>query len=293
MKLPTLHLTHVPGSQLAGPDALFRRPNLLPSFDNDNDDVTLLPPSLFVHIIDSTLSSRIASSSSSDPLVLQALQSMDGSIPPAFRSRLSDWKHINRVLTYKGHVYVPPNGDLCCTILQHCHDHATTGHPGFLKTRQLVTAEFWWPGLASFICAYIAGCTTCQQNKTNTNPSTPPATPIPSSCSLPFCQLSCDLITDLPVSSGFDSLLVMVDHGLSKGIILCPTKKTVTTEGIASLFFHKVFLRFRLYTKIISDCRPQFTSKFAKELECILQYDLVLSTAYHPQTDGETKRVNQ
>ena len=85
----------------------------------------------------------------------------------------------------------------------------------------------------------------------------------------------------------------MVDHGLSKEVILCPTKKTVTAEGIASLFFHKVFLRFGLYTKIISDRGPQFASKFAKELGKILQYDLALSTAYHPQTDGETERVNQ
>ena len=118
-------------------------------------------------------------------------------------------------------------------------------------------------------------------------------TPIPSSSSLPFHQISCDLITDLPVSSGFDSLLVVVDHGLSKGVILYPTKKNITTKEIASLFFHKVFLHFSLYTKIISDQGPQFASKFTKELSHILQYDLSLSTAYHPQTDGETERVNQ
>ena len=74
----------------------------------------------------------------------------------------------------------------------------------------------------------------------------------------------------------------MVDHGLSKGVILCPTKKTVTTEGIASLFFHKVFRCFGLYSKIISNRGPQFASKFTKELGCILQYNLSLSTAYHP-----------
>ena len=288
-----LQLTHIPGSQLAGPDALSHCPNLLPATNSDNDDVTLLPPSLFIHVIDSALSSRIASSSSSDPLVLQALQSMNGSIPPTFRFRLSDWQHVDGVLTFQGCVYIPPTGDLCRDILHCCHDHATVGHPGFLKTRQLVAAEFWWPGLASFVRAFVAGCAVCQQNKVNTHPTTPPSHPISSSCSLPFCQISCDLITDLPVSSGFDSLLVVVDHGLSKGVILCPTKKTVTAEGIASLFFHKVFLRFGLYTKIISDRGPQFASKFAKELGRMFQYDLALSTAYHPQTDRETEHVNQ
>ena len=101
------------------------------------------------------------------------------------------------------------------------------------------------------------------------------------------------LITNLPISSGFDSLLVMGDHGLTKGVILCPTKKSITAEGIASLFFHKVFLRFGLFDKVISDRGPQFTSSFAQELGKLLHYDLSLSTAYHPQSDGETEQVNQ
>ena len=126
-----------------------------------------------------------------------------------------------------------------------------------------------------------------------THPTIPPLSPIKSIASRPFQQISCDLITDLPVSSGFDSLMVVVDHGLTKGVILCPTKKSVTAEGIASLFFHKVFLRFGLFDKVISDRGPQFASAFARELGKLLHYDLSLSTAYHPQSDGETERVNQ
>ena len=85
----------------------------------------------------------------------------------------------------------------------------------------------------------------------------------------------------------------MVHHGLTKGVILCPTKKTITAEGIANLFFHKVFLCFSLYNKIISDRGPQFVSAFTKELGKLLNYDLSLSTTYHPQSNGETERVNQ
>ena len=129
--------------------------------------------------------------------------------------------------------------------------------------------------------------------KANTHPTVPPLNPIRSSTSHPFQQLSCDLITDLPPSSGFDSLLVMVDHGLTKGVILCPTKKTATAKGIATLFFHKVYTHFGLYEKIISDRGPQFASAFTKELGKFLRYTLALSTAYHPQTDGKTERVNQ
>ena len=72
---------------------------------------------------------------------------------------------------------------------------------------------------------------------------------------------------DILLSSGFDSLLVVVDHGLTKGVILCPTKKSITAEGIAFLFFHKVFLRFGLFDKVISDCGPQFASAFAHKFK--------------------------
>ena len=85
----------------------------------------------------------------------------------------------------------------------------------------------------------------------------------------------------------------MVDHGLTKGVILYPTKKTINAAGVTSLFFSKVFKRFSLYDKIISDCGPQFAFIFAKELGKILSYELALSTAYHPQTNGETEQVNQ
>jgi hypothetical protein len=134
---------------------------------------------------------------------------------------------------------------------------------------------------------------TCQQNKANTHPTVPPLTPIKSSAFHPFQQLSCDLITNLPLSDSFDSLLVVVNHGLTKGVILCPTKKTITTKGVAVLFFHKVFLYFGLFDKVISNRGPQFTSSFTRELGKLLKYDLSLSTAYHPQTDGETERINQ
>ena len=133
----------------------------------------------------------------------------------------------------------------------------------------------------------------CQQSKSNMHPTIPSLTLIRSTSTRLFQQISCDLITDLFLSEGFNSLLVMVDHGLTKGVILCPTKKTITAEGIANLFFHKVFLRFGLYDKIISDRGPQFTSAFAKELGRLLNYDLFLSTAYHLQSDRETERVNQ
>ena len=107
-----------------------------------------------------------------------------------------------------------------------------------------------------------------------------------------FQNLSMDLITNLLPVNGLDSVMVVVDHGLSKREILAPCTKTVDAAGIAQLFFNHVFKRFRLYKKVVSDHRPQFALAFARELTRLLQYDIALSLAYHPQTAGEIERYN-
>ena len=144
-----------------------------------------------------------------------------------------------------------------------------------------------------YVNNFVTGCSICQQNKVRTHPIIPPISSIKSTSNLPFKQLLVDLITDLPLSQGYDSLMVMVDHGLTNGVILAPCSKTIDANRIAQLFFNHVFKQFGLHDMVISDCGPQFASTFARELAWILKYDICLSTAYHPQMDGQTKPTNQ
>ena len=102
-----------------------------------------------------------------------------------------------------------------------------------------------------------------------------------------------DFITDLPPTNRFDSILVIVDQGLTKGIILLPCTKTITAEETAELLLNNLYKRFGLPDKIISDRGPQFASRTFVELMKLLGIKSTLSTAYHPQTDGTTERVNQ
>ena len=102
-----------------------------------------------------------------------------------------------------------------------------------------------------------------------------------------------DMITNLPMVNGLDSLLVIVDQGLTKGVILIPCSKTITAEQVATLLVNNLYKRFGLPNKIISDQGPQFASKSFRELLKLLGIKSVLSMAYHPQTDGTTERVNQ
>ena len=83
--------------------------------------------------------------------------------------------------------------------------------------------------------------------------------------------------------------MVVVNHGLTKGVILAPCSKIIDAAGIAQLFFDLIFKQFGLHDTLISNHGPQFASAFTKELAHLLKYDVCLSTAYHPQTDGQTE----
>jgi len=173
------------------------------------------------------------------------------------------------------------------------HDTLPMGHPGQWQTLELIRWNYWWPGMTTFMKRYVKGCTKCQQMKVNTHLTTPPLTLIKSEGGCPFCLITTDFITDLPESNGYDSLMVMVDHGSMKGVIFIPCNKTIDALGAATLVLDHIYKRFSLPDKIISDRDPHFTSQLFQELGRLLGIKLAMSTAYHPQTDGQTKHINQ
>ena len=148
--------------------------------------------------------------------------------------------------------------------------------------------------MSRFVAAYCTGCALCQQNKVNTHPTAPPLNPIPADKhAYPFSTVNMDFITDLPESLGFTSILVVTDHDLTKGIVLTPCKKEVTADQTAQLYHDNVYRRYGLPEKIISDRGPQFASQVFQEICRKLGIKSAMSTAYHPQTDGQAERTNQ
>jgi hypothetical protein len=247
---------------------------------------------LFIQLLDDSLHNALVSDDpSSDPIFATASDALNGLCLPPMKSTLSDWKIANSILYYKDCAYVSLTA--CHDLLCQLHDHLTAGHPSHFKTEELVKCDFWWPGLGAYVSKYAKGCALCQQMKSDTHPVVPPLMPIASSTTTPFTFLSVDLITDLPPSRGFDSVMVMVDHGLMKGVIITPCMKMIASEGVAKLFFKHVYCRFRLYDKIISDRSPQFILKFSHTLAGLLNYTIAPSTTYHPQTDGQTEHLNK
>ena len=137
-----LQLHHVPGKDLAGPDALSHHPNHTPADNIDNDNVTLLPHSLFIDPINSSHAEKIAAFSDSDPIILITLSAIEADMTLPFKSKLINWAYKEGILTYKDHDYVPEQSDLHHLAITNHHDHPTAGHPSILKTCQLVFTKF-------------------------------------------------------------------------------------------------------------------------------------------------------
>jgi hypothetical protein len=291
-------LTHISGAKMIQSDALSRRPDFVPIEDNDNDDITMLPEGLFINLIDQDLQERIATCTDLDTDATEALALLVEQNPSMLKNDLNDWslEKINdkNILFYKGKNYIPKDALLRQDIAKMFYDHETAGHPGELETYNSIRQHYWWPGLRTFTKNYVQGCGICQQFKIDRKPSKPTFLPTESAqSSRPFANCSMDFITDLPPVDGFDSILVVVDQGLTKGVILIPCNKTVTAEETAKLLLDNLYKRFGLPDKFISDRGPQFASKAFIELLKLLGIKSALSTAYHPQSDGTTERVNQ
>jgi hypothetical protein len=218
--------------------------------------------------------------------------------PTSIQNDLQDWKieevDDQKTIFYKGKQYVPKDQELQQDILKLFHDHEIVGHLGEPETYNSVKQHYWWPGLRVFVKNYVKGCGVCQQFKIDRNPSHPSFIPVEGAISTwPFAHCSMDLIMDLPPVEGSDSILVVVDQGLLKGVILCPTTKTVTMDGIGDLLHKNLYKWFGLPDKMLSDRGPQFVAKAFRAMLSRLGVNLVLSTAYHPQTDRTRERVNQ
>jgi hypothetical protein len=147
--------------------------------------------------------------------------------------------------------------------------------------------------MKDFITAYVKGCATCQMKKINTHPTQPPLFSITSSSNLPFQTIAVDFITKLPLSYGNNTILTITDHDIAKASIFLPCKETIDTVSVAELYTMHVFPHYGISLKVISDRDPHFDSAFTTDLYKLLGICQNMSTTYHPQTDGQSKRTNQ
>lgn len=177
-------------------------------------------------------------------------------------------------------------------ILYELHDTPYSGHPGRDKTLEAVSRLYWWPGMGKDVKAYVQACPHCQRNKSAN--AKPPGLlqPLPTP-EHPWDSVSMDLITQLPkTESGKDAILVVVCR-LIKMVHIIPTTCTVGALGVAKLYRDHVWKLHGVPKDVVSDRGKEFCNAFTAELYRLIGTQQKLSTAYHPQTDGQTERVNR
>ena len=192
---------------------------------------------------------------------------------------------------FRRKLYVP-KGALRRELLSEYHDSPYTGHRGIERTYELIKRDFWWPGLHRDVSDYVRTCPDCVRNKpTNKKPAgLLQPLPIPDNV---WDSISMDLITSLPTTAdGHDAIMVFVDR-LSKMAHFAPTTTEVTAEGVARLFTDHVFRYHGLPQSIVSDRDARFTSQFWRAVCRLLRTKQLMSTAFHPQTDGQTEIMNR
>src|SRR4030088_187702 len=288
---------HIPGTTNVQADALSRCPDHIQNDLEEEDAIMpalITPQRIIANVAIRTtlidLHKAILTELSKDAFAKLILDALKQERTP-FKSDLTDWELRDGLIFYHHRIYVllPQRKE----IVKLYHETPITGHPGIQKLTMLIQREYFWPGMAGYIKKFVQGCALCQQMKVNTHPGRHPLQPIKSEVDAPFHQVTCDFITNLPESYGYDSIMVVVDHGLSKGVIYSPCNKTIDASGTAQLYINNVWKRFGWPKIFISDRDPRFSSKVFQEIAQTMGIKSRMSTAFHPQTDGETERVNQ
>jgi len=253
-----LIISYRPGSKNIKPDSLSR----LYSVDQSETPEPVLPASCTVGVVTWEITDLINSALASEP--------DPGNGPP------------NRT-------YVPSS--VRSRLIQWMHTAKFSAHPGMSRTIALISRRFWWPTLHKDVKEYVLACSTCARNKTSHQPPSGLLHPLPVP-TRPWSHIAIDFVTGLPISRGMSTIFTIVDR-FSKSCHLIPLRKLPTAFQTAQLLVKHVFRLHGIPQEILSDRGPQFVSQVWKAFCSALNCKSSLTSGYHPQSNGQTERMNQ
>jgi len=243
-----------------------------------------------LHFGESPLNELWMEAYQADPLPNQILTMREQGVQHSRLISLAECTKDGNRLRYRDRLYVPADEPLKLAIIREHHDPPAAGHPGRSKTHELVTQRYHWPSMRKEIARYVANCHICQRSRTTRHAPFGILCPL-SSPYRPWQDISMDFVTGLRWSSGNDAIWVVVDR-LTKMRHLVPCRTTIDAPLLADLFLDNIWKHHGLPLTIISDGGPQFAAEFRETICHRLKIDQYLSTAFHPETDSQTERVN-
>jgi hypothetical protein len=195
------------------------------------------------------------------------------------------------LLLYKGRIWLIKHSPFQKQILEFLHSDPAAGHSGYHKTLHRAKVNFFWKGMRTDIKTFVRECRECQENKHETVLPSGLLQPLPIPSRV-WADISLDFIEGLLVSQGFSVILVVVDRLTKYGHFL-PLAHPYSASTVAHLFLANIFKLHGMLSSIVSDRDPTFASLFWRELFRLQGITLAFSSAYHPQSDGQTKALNK
>jgi Integrase core domain. len=196
------------------------------------------------------------------------------------------------ILCLRNRVCVPNDKNLRRMIIDEAHSSLYAMHPGSTKMYRDLKEFYWWTGMKREIAECVSRCLTCQRVKVEHQKPAGLLQPL----TIPewkWENIAMDFVVGLPRSQkGYDSIWVIVDR-LTKSAHFLPVKSTYPLERYAKLYIDEIVRLHGAPVSIVSDRDPRFTSRFWPCLQSALGTKLTMSTAFHPQTDGQLERTIQ
>lgn len=220
-------------------------------------------------------------------------------VPISMKHHIKHYKLQNNLLYYTTllgkpnyRVLIPRYKDMINKVIAKAHSAKDAGHFGYWKTYLNLSDLFYWKNMVKSVKRYCNTCQVCQRNNTTTQKLQGLFMPLP----VPegrWTDVTMDFVTGLPTTAAqHDMIMVIVDR-MSKMAHFIPTKKTLTAEQCAKLFIDFSFKYHGIPKRLVTDKDIRFTTKFWQTIHFLLGTSLLFSTTNHPQTDGQTERVNK